>query len=1147
MRFFMQSPVTGGGFIEIFGFEFGVSASVDIGEKNTPSTAGPAGYGGITVTFADDKTSTLMLEALAKGLVADDDTLRIIAVTPADEGQPGNFYEIDLNNVAVTNWTEGGSGTTATFAYEDFELQTRYFNYQGKLLDNAPFEWDVKNNDPNPTFPFPPPIGPNDGITPGGGGSGQFFMKVDGLDGGSSDADHDGWFDVVDYQMNAVNAPGSTASFQTIRVIVESDASLDILSRAAISGFGFDGLVIEGFGGGTLSSEITLGGLAVQSVTDLNGPGYIVEFSYNFIQSKAFEDGELTADRKWNIETNSADGDAPKVIEATDGIAALAAARYYMAIDGVAGDSVRQDREGWFDIEFDGLSVFSGNGGAPPKPFILVNPRGEAGLGRFMELLQSGDRFTVTIEGESPIEGQFETVYTLDLSGARITGLFDGLDQGFTLQLDFDSLEQTNRGLTGSQQLVDLAPVAWDFVTNDVPTGELPSAVPDTGGITGSSPVRYYMVIDGQNGGSESAGYENSFELTSFGNGFSHEGDSRQFNDVFVSVGSDTGYTNLLALAASGTQIGGVRILGVADVEGAETTIYEMGLGGVTLASLTDRDGAGFSMSFDFGTVALKTYDPITGLEATSGGWDRLRGEPTNDMPEATAAAGDTAGQAVRYFLAIDGVNGDSLVAGFESGWNEVNSFNLGVSHGSALGVPGGDPSFSTLNVGLQSSVALTDLLANAFQGKALAGATLRGVNENNQIVYEIALQDALIKSVSDSQGSGLSLELDYRSIQVSSTAVDPVTGELGEISKTGWDRVTNQAVSVTPTNAGAKVDDVREPQTFHMAIAGVLGDNVSEERGGWFDIVDYSVSFGNSGGLAAGGIESGSFQAGTLDVVFAFDDGLPEFLEKISFGEAFSSAVIDGTVATGDGGEAIVRSLGLTGLFVTGISEVGDIGYRVSLAFEGIGYRLFDAEGKQAELATATIAGDGDVGTSFATTPGGSRFADLLTGSALDNSIAGGQGTDTLFGLGGDDTLNGGKGRDKLLGGDGNDTINGGGSNDRLSGEKGQDTLTGGTGQDTFIFLRSSHSPDGVKRDIITDFTFDQDRIDLSRLISGTLEFVGTGAFSGVNQVAAIAAQDNPNDTIIQVNLSGGTRPELEIRVNGRDFTQFEALDFIL
>ncbi|MFS2020017.1 hypothetical protein ACEN88_25975 [Massilia sp. CT11-108] len=73
-----------------------------------------------------------------------------------------------------------------------------------------------------------------------------------------------------------------------------------------------------------------------------------------------------------------------------------------------------------------------------------------------------------------------------------------------------------------------------------------------------------------------------------------------------------------------------------------------------------------------------------------------------------------------------------------------------------------------------------------------------------------------------------------------------------------------------------------------------------------------------------------------------------------------------------------------------------------------------------------------------------GSRYGDVLTGDANDNSFYGDDGNDTLTGGAGNDWLDAGAGNDSLLGGIGTD---------QLSGGAGNDTIDGGDGRDNVIY----------------------------------------------------------------------------------------------
>ncbi len=123
----------------------------------------------------------------------------------------------------------------------------------------------------------------------------------------------------------------------------------------------------------------------------------------------------------------------------------------------------------------------------------------------------------------------------------------------------------------------------------------------------------------------------------------------------------------------------------------------------------------------------------------------------------------------------------------------------------------------------------------------------------------------------------------------------------------------------------------------------------------------------------------------------------------------------------------------------------------------------------------------------------------------------------------GGDDIIHGGNGNDVIFGQGGNDIINGGNGDDVIYGGMGDDILTGGNGKDTFVWLAGETGTDHV-----TDFSFNQDKLDISDLLTNwdgqndTLDNYLHISVEGGNTVISIDA--NADHTVDQTIILDGS-----------------------
>ena len=240
-------------------------------------------------------------------------------------------------------------------------------------------------------------------------------------------------------------------------------------------------------------------------------------------------------------------------------------------------------------------------------------------------------------------------------------------------------------------------------------------------------------------------------------------------------------------------------------------------------------------------------------------------------------------------------------------------------------------------------------------------------------------------------------------------------------------------------------------------------------------------------------------------------------------------------------------------------------------------------------------------VGTNFDDSLVGTSFSDEIIALGGNDVLLGGDGDDFLDGGFGFDTINGGNGNDttsyafysgpivanlttgvvgfpgnslltdtlisieNVIGTNGNDSITGNNDanvlsgrlgNDTLNGGLGRDTMTGGAGNDIFVYNRTTESPAGSNRDVITDFQRGFDKIDLSAIdanpFNAFLSFNPNDAFtwkglngliSGIGQVRYIQSGAN---LLLQANTDFNFGNfELEIQLNA--LSSFSSTDVIL
>jgi hypothetical protein len=108
------------------------------------------------------------------------------------------------------------------------------------------------------------------------------------------------------------------------------------------------------------------------------------------------------------------------------------------------------------------------------------------------------------------------------------------------------------------------------------------------------------------------------------------------------------------------------------------------------------------------------------------------------------------------------------------------------------------------------------------------------------------------------------------------------------------------------------------------------------------------------------------------------------------------------------------------------------------------------------------------------------------------------------------------------------------GGGNDVIVAGPLKDWMSGQSGNDTFVFRLASNSTPGSEHDIINDFGFGSDKIDLHLLEANAhqaLSWVGNSAFSG--HAGELHAYNSGQSTFVEADTNGDKTSDFQIEMN--------------
>jgi type VI protein secretion system component Hcp len=551
--------------------------------------------------------------------------------------------------------------------------------------------------------------------------------------------------------------------------------------------------------------------------------------------------------------------------------------RYFLKLDGVNGDwNIGGDRYfevNSFDFDIQGRGI--GGNKTTFSPLTLTLDSNTA-LTPLLTKAATGQHFKdatlIGVSDGSPVFSQ------LDLGIVFVTKVEDVAGGGLTVSLDFGALK--------IQQLTQDAPqdAQWNQVLNEPtyegdvalspggPSVHIDPPSPITGpgvsiveGLSNPEPATYFMLIDGLNGGSTDPSHRGWFEITGLDLGLTNlanigggSAGKPNFSSLNVTLPQEAGLADVMQLAATSAIVKGVRIEGFTDGT-TPAKVYELTLGDVLATKVLDGEDGGYTLSLDYGKIALVTkIESGTTTNQFSYNIETNSANAFNPSSLALSAAGSGGPVTpAKYFLALDGVKGDSIDANHK-GWFEISGFDFELGNTSSIGSPGGAGTgkliLSPLTLTLDSNTALAPLLAVAATGTTLDGATLVGVNAAGQQVYHLDLANVSITNVEHhadpSTEAAPALTLRYGQIELETFTPDGTGGLVPEGHFGG---------AVPSADPGGSVAASPPPATYFMLIDGINGGSTDPQHKGWFEITGFDLDLAHAT-VPAGGTGAADF-----------------------------------------------------------------------------------------------------------------------------------------------------------------------------------------------------------------------------------------------------------------------------------------------
>lgn len=415
--------------------------------------------------------------------------------------------------------------------------------------------------------------------------------------------------------------------------------------------------------------------------------------------------------------------------------------------------------------------------------------------------------------------------------------------------------------------------------------------------------VEYYLELDGVHGDDVPGRIG---KLTSWAGDFTYGPDQKQplLEDLTFQFESDAGLADLLSLTLSGKLLRSAAVVGYErdTSSGTLAVVDTMKLGESRIIGLSDQAYEGFTLKLAPSQVGFKSVTPDSKDKADvhdfAWEFDTRTEIAYADMKlpvgDGIASVSD---RSLDYYIAIDGMDGDVRLDGYQGYMKLGDAMKLGFEQFFS-----GKVDFQPFEVALETDTWIPQLLTNMVTGKLIDAVEIIGLDNTQDVVYQLNLNDVIVTDVDTGSGTD-TLTLDYGKIYMAQFDSQGI-----KVSDAGWNRALNETIEggLSEPTVAARPQPFETADRYFMIVDGIAGD---VERGtldatdrdltGWIELTDFDLEASNGGSFGEhpgwkGFSGTTLTEAGLADLVGLMRDGkLATVVEVVAIASQSKAPVV--------------------------------------------------------------------------------------------------------------------------------------------------------------------------------------------------------------------------------------------------------------